>query len=221
MPRPRVPPPHAPAAPNPLHFAAGVRVATEYCLKRTPAALLLSLVALPAVWAQGDTFTAHSRLVVVPVAVTDAKGKFIDGLTAADFTLLDNGRVRDAQVDSWETGAAPISLVIAVQASGISAAALDKIHKVGAMIQPLITGDRGCAAVDAFASQVRWLQECTSDPARIGRALESIQPGEPKAARMLDAVSQGIARLKRRANTRRCCSCSLNRATAAARQRWI
>ncbi len=166
--------------------------------------LLLLLSPPAAAWAQeANTFAVDSRLVVVPVAVTDAKGKFIDGLTAADFTLLDNGRPREVQVDSWETGAAPISLVIAVQASGISAAALEKIRKVGAMIQPLITGDRGCAAVVAFAAHVRWLQECTSDPARIARALGSIQPGEPKVGRMLDAVDQGIARLKRRANSRR------------------
>lgn len=203
MPRPRVPPQHAFAARNPLRFVAGSRVATEsYVTRSLPALLLLS--AATAAWAQDTgTFAVQSRLVVVPVAVTDAKGKFIDGLTAADFTLLDDGRPREVQVDSWETGAAPISLVIAVQASGISAAALDKIRKVGAMIQPLITGDQGCAAVVAFASQVRWLQECTSDPARISRALESIQPGEPKAARLLDAVDQGIARLKRRANSRR------------------
>ncbi|MCC6538641.1 MAG: VWA domain-containing protein [Bryobacterales bacterium] len=171
-------------------------------MKRVLAAFLLLWLPVRA-WPQDNTFAVLSRLVVVPVAVTDAKGKFIDGLTAADFTLLDNGRLRDIQVDSWETGAAPISLVIAVQASGISAAALEKIRKVGAMIQPLITGERGCAAVVAFASQVSWLQECTSDAARIARAIESIQPGEPKAARLLDAVEQGIARLKRRANSRR------------------
>ena len=45
---------------------------------------------------------------------------------------------------------APIALVVAVQSSGISAAALAKVQKIGAMIQPLITGDRGRASLDRW-----------------------------------------------------------------------
>ena len=54
---------------------------------------------------------------------------------------------------------APVSLVVAVQCSGISAAVLAKINRVGGMIQPLVSGDRGRVAVIAYDDEVRVLQE--------------------------------------------------------------
>ena len=149
-------------------------------------------------------FDVQSRLVQVPVTVIDAKGKFVDGLEAGDFVILDNGQaVSQAAIDTIATGTAPIAIVIAIQSSGISTAALNKIRKVGSMIQPLITGDRGCAAVVSFASRVRWLAECTNDAFKVTSAFDRLQPGEEKAARMLDAVHEGIERLRRRAGSRR------------------
>jgi hypothetical protein len=95
-------------------------------------------------------FGVQSRLVLVPATVTDAKGRSLDTLEPSDFLVLDNGRPQKATVDSIATGVAPIALVVAIQASGISKAALEKVRKVGAMIEPFVTGDRGCAAVMAF-----------------------------------------------------------------------
>ena len=153
--------------------------------------------------AQDPEFNSESRLVLVPVTVADAEGRSIDGLEASDFHLYDNGVPQRAVVDSFATGVAPIALVIAVQSSGISAPVLAKVQKIGAMIQPLITGDRGCAALAAFDERVRWLQECTSDPDALSRAFYTLRPGEQKQARMLDAVHEAVERLRRRPNVRR------------------
>jgi VWFA-related protein len=163
--------------------------------------LLLALLA----HAQETTrFGAQSRLVQIPVTVTDAKGRTVDNLDAGDFVILDNGKPVDrTAIDTIATGTAPISIVIAVQASGISTAALAKIRKVGSMIQPLITGERGCAAVVSFASRVRWLTECTNDPSAITNAFAAFRPGEEKAGRMLDAMHEAIERLKKRSANRR------------------
>ena len=154
--------------------------------------------------AQETRFGAQSRLVQIPVTVTDGKGRSVDNLDAADFIILDNGKPVDrASIDTIATGTAPISIVVAVQSSGIATAALAKIRKVGSMIQPLITGERGCAAVVSFASRVRWLTECTNDPTAITNAFASFRPGEEKAGRMLDAVQEAIERLKARSGNRR------------------
>jgi VWFA-related protein len=157
--------------------------------------------------AQDSRFDVRSRLVIVPVAVTDLKGRSIDGLEASDFLLFDNGRPQKATVDTIDTGVAPVALVIAVQSSGISAAVLEKVHKIGAMIQPLITGDRGCVGLVSFDEGVRWLQDCTSDPDSLDLAFDKLQPelrpGEDKEARMLDAVQSAIEHLRRRPNARR------------------
>ncbi len=174
-------------------------------MKSFSAITVAALVTVTPALAQEPTrFGAQSRLVQVPVTVTDAKGKLVDGLEAGDFILLDNGKpVERAAIDTIATGTAPIAIVIAVQSSGISSAVLAKVRKIGAMIQPLITGDRGCAAVVSFAYRVRWLTECTNDAAKVTNAFWMLRPGEEKSGRMLDAVKEGIERLTKRPGARR------------------
>jgi VWFA-related protein len=164
-------------------------------------AAILSFV-LPLV-AQDSRFGVRSRLVLVPVTVTDANGRSVDDLDASDFLLLDGSRERKVTVDTIATGVAPIALVIAVQSSGISIPVLEKVRRIGAMIQPLVTGERGCAGLVTFAEDVEWLEDCTNDADKIQRAFHQIQPGKYRQAVMLDAVELAIARLRRQPNSRR------------------
>jgi VWFA-related protein len=158
----------------------------------------MKLALLAALFLQDPNFDVQSRFVLVPVAVTDAKGRPVDGLDTKDFALLDNGRKQKVLVDTIGTGVAPVALVIAVQSSGISGPVLEKVRKVSSMVQPLLTGDRGCAAVVAFSEKVEWLTECTRDPKELDLAFANLQPGEPKQARMLDAASAAVERLRPR-----------------------
>ena len=164
-------------------------------------AVVLALV-LP-LTAQDSRFGVRSRLVLVPATVTDANGRSVYDLGASDFLVLDDQRERKAVVDTLDTGVAPIALVIAVQSSGISAAVLEKVRRIGAMVQPLVTGERGCGALVSFAESVSWLQECTNDPDALQRAFRQIQAGKYKQAVMLDAVAAAIERLRRQPNARR------------------
>lgn len=153
--------------------------------------------------AQESHFDARARLVMVPVTVMDGKGRNVDGLEASDFVVLDNGEARRLIVDSTGTGVAPIALMIAVQASGISAAALEKVRKIGAMVQPLITGERGCAGLLSFAGRVTWMEDCTNDPGRLAASFGRLETGEERTGRMLDAAYEAIRRLRGMPNTRR------------------
>lgn len=161
------------------------------------------LVLLAVLAAEEPKFAVQSRLVLVPVTVTDGKGRAVEDLDTADFLLSDNGKQQTVAVDSFTTGVAPLALVVAVQSSGISAAALAKVQKIGSMIKPLITGVRGCAALVAFAERVQWLQECTASEDALGLAFGLLKPGEDKAAHMLDAVQEAIVHLAKRPNARR------------------
>ncbi|MGH9672955.1 MAG: VWA domain-containing protein [Bryobacteraceae bacterium] len=152
---------------------------------------------------QERRFQVQARLVQVPVTVTDSRGRTVDGLEAADFIILDNGRSQKGIVDVLNTGVAPIALIAAVQTSGISEPVLAKVRKIGSMIQPLITGEFGCGAVMSFAERVRWEQECTNNPDLLIAAFEGLQPGEHRIAHMLDAAAEAIDRLRRRPNARR------------------
>jgi VWFA-related protein len=156
------------------------------------------------VCAQESRFDVRSRLVLVPVNVADAKGRSVDDLAAPDFLVFDNGRPQKAIVDTIGSGVAPIALVIAVQSSGISIPVLEKVQKIGSMIQPLVTGDRGCAAVLSFAERLTWLQrDCSNGPYTVQRAFDELRPGEHKEARMLDAVHAAVEKLRSQQNARR------------------
>jgi VWFA-related protein len=168
-------------------------------------ALILALAAV--VSAQDTRFDVRSRLVLVPATVTDGKGRPVDGLRVGDFEVLDRGHIQRVTLDTFDTGLAPIALAIVVQSSGISAPVVEKVRKIGSMIAPLITGERGCAALVAFDQRVAWLQECTKDQSALDRAFAKLRPelhaGETKEAHMLDAVHVAVERLRSRANSRR------------------
>ena len=162
-------------------------------------ALLLGLSTL-LIAQQPPRFEVRSPLVMVPVSVTDAKNGFVSGLEASDFLVFDNGRAQKATVDTIDTGVAPIALVVAVQSSGISAAVIEKAQKIGVMIRPMVTGERGAAALVSFDQKVNWLQNFTNDEDALDDAFSQLRPltrpGEDKEARMLDAVHESIERLR-------------------------
>ena len=160
--------------------------------------LLGALVCL-SLFAQEPTIRTNVPLVLVPVTVTDSKGKSIDGLEQEDFRLEDDGAAqKDVRMDTSDTVLAPVALAVAIQSSGISQAALEKIHRVGGMIQPLVAGERGQAAVLAFDAEVRVLQQFTHDSDEINGAFEIVQPRTIKSARMIDAVLEGVRLLETR-----------------------
>lgn len=164
---------------------------------------LASVFVALGLWGQDARFDVQSRLVLVPVTVTDAKERAVLTLEPQDFAVFDNGRPQKATVDTIATGVAPIALVIAVQASGISEPVLQKVRKIGAMVQPIITGARGCAAVMAFSEKIEWLQECTNDADAVDIALQKIRHGNAKSGRMLDAAAEAIDRLRKQPKSRR------------------
>jgi len=83
----------------------------------------------------GAQFKSTATLVIAPTTVTDSKGKYIDALEPADLVLYDNGVRQPIQVDESFN---PISLVVAVQTSGNSAAILDKLGASGILFAGLL-----------------------------------------------------------------------------------
>ena len=72
------------------------------------------------------------------------------------------------------------------------------------MIQPVVTGERGCAGVVSFAGRVDWLQECTKDADALGRAFSKLRPAaDHTRGRMLDAVASAVEHLRQQPNARR------------------
>lgn len=158
----------------------------------------------PATSPDSLTIQTNVPLVLVPVTVTDKKGTIMDGLSVDDFVLTDDGKPQKIRMDTSDTVVAPISMVILIQSSGLSAPELNRIHSIGPMIKPLVTGDRGHVAVISYDRDIRLRQEFTSDSTKIQLAFEEVSPDIVKTARLLDAVAQGVDLLTTRpANSRR------------------
>jgi VWFA-related protein len=169
----------------------------------SPGTVRCLLCCAACVFAQDRPFRTEIHVVQVPVTVLNEKGANIDGLKAPDFSVLDNGDERRVSLDTFGTGVAPISLAIAIQTSGISKPALAKIRRIGGMIQPLVIGRRGEAAVLTFDDEINWRLDFTSDSEAIQKVIRAVQPGGGlRQARMLDAVVDAADLMKERKGRR-------------------
>jgi VWFA-related protein len=163
---------------------------------------LIFVVAFVAL-AQDATFHTTVPAVIAPTTVTDHKGKYVNGLTADDFSVLDNGVPQTIRLDTTDVTNIPIAMVFAVQTDDAAASAIQKIHKIGPMIQPLITGEAGHVAVVSYGSKVGLEQDFTSDPEEITRAFLNIKAESDRRAPMLDAVSNAVSMLHLRPSNER------------------
>ncbi len=145
------------------------------------------------------TFRTSVRNILAPVTVLDRSGGLVEGIEAGRFHLFDNNKEQKIAVDITVQ---PISLVIAIQQSDRVEAVLNQIHRIGPMIQPILTGGDGEAAVISFDSRIMTKQDFTNDPDKLDKAIQGIHAGNTPS-RMIDAVETGIQKLKSRNPNRR------------------
>src|SRR5580698_3080085 len=79
------------------------------------ASVMIALSVAAGAQQQPPPLQANAPLVLVAATVTDRKGNLIDGLTADDFVVADDGVRQDIRLDTSDTVLAPVSLVVAVQ----------------------------------------------------------------------------------------------------------
>jgi VWFA-related protein len=168
-------------------------------------ALLIGAGQIPAQEPPADAnadakFSVGVHVVEAPVTVVHKQGgSYVEGLQPQDFKLFDNGKAQDIHVDVTFQ---PISMVIAIQASDQIEGILPKINRIGSLIQPMIIGEQGEAAVLAFDHRFRVLQDFTSDATKIEVAIKSIKPGS-QSSRLTDAVIESARMLRSRPVSRR------------------
>ena len=149
--------------------------------------------------AQETTLKTTVPLVVVPTTITDREGHYARGLTPEDLQLFDNNVPRKIQVEELTM---PISVVVAIQTTQTAWAALDKIKKVGSMIEPLVAGDRGRCAVIWYDQAVTLAQDFTSDTATLEGAFKQIQAGGAGGS-AIEAVDKALEMLEKRKDDRK------------------
>jgi VWFA-related protein len=139
------------------------------------------------------------EVVQTPVLVFDKDGAYVNGIRPDEFRVFDNDKEQNINVD---VAFIPISLVICVQANSHVEGLLPQVNKIGNLLKPIVIGDQGEAAVVAYDSRIRTLQDFTNDPDKITTAMKKIYPGST-ANRMVDAVSYGTRMLASRPKNRR------------------
>ena len=147
-------------------------------------------------WAQ---FRTTSTLVLAPVTITDASGKYVDGLQPEDLILYDNNVPQPIQV---EEAFNPLALIVAIQASANSSANLEKLGDTGILFTHVVAGDRGLTSLLAFADDTRVLSDFTANPDRLAVNLRSLHP-RGKGAATLEAVAEALATLNKRPSSQR------------------
>jgi Ca-activated chloride channel family protein len=117
---------------------------------------------------QTQVFRTAANLVPLNVTVTDGQKQFVKGLTAADFTVLEDG-VRQ-QVEFFEATEVPLDLIILLDTSSSMSDKMDVVHEAAVgFLKNLRSRDRG--AVVAFADTVDVLQQLTSDRQALEQAV--------------------------------------------------
>jgi VWFA-related protein len=174
-------------------------------------AILLGLVALAAVSAQQapapdqpqpsakSDITVTTIEVQVPVTVHDRDENIVNGLQPRNFRLYDNGKEQNISVDATYQ---PLSMVIAIQNSASVEEILPQVKKIGSMLETMVVGDQGEAAVITFDGTIRVRQDFTNEVVKISEALNKILPGAT-SSRLVDAYTQGVRMLSNRPKNRR------------------
>jgi len=146
--------------------------------------MLLLLVTTP--FGQDAPIKIDTRLVSVPVIVSDRSGRYIPNLTASDFTVLQDG-VRQT-IDFFAAVEEPLTVAILIDTSQSTRPVLGNIKdSASSFIRHLSPQDR--AMIVAFDYDIHGLSRLTSDQDELRRAIKRAEiPDSMFRTRLRDAV---------------------------------
>jgi VWFA-related protein len=148
---------------------------------------------------QPTTIRTTVPLVVAPVTVLDKQGRHVHGLSAEDFLLLDHGKRTRIDV---EVSTTPVSVVFVIETNQNARAGVGKLQKVGSMVEPLLTGAGGEAAILTYNDKVNVIREFTRDPQEMTVSFRRLFT-DGRKGKMLDGIQRAIDLLATRNTERR------------------
>jgi VWFA-related protein len=144
------------------------------------------------------TIRVPVRLVTVPALVFSSDNRLIPDLHMSNFRVLDNGREQSIRM---EAAAAPVSIAVVIQVNQDVRQYVPFIAKTGSVINALVAGESGEAAVIAYSDEVSVIQPFHAGG--VSSAFKTISSAG-KSARMIDAAARAVKLLaeRPRANSR-------------------
>jgi Ca-activated chloride channel homolog len=147
------------------------------------------------------TFKASVEVVTVTASVRDQRGRVVEGLTAADFEVLDSGA--STKIRDFYVGESPISLAILLDISGSMAVGGNMNRAREAVnVATLLLRDRGDeAALFTFDSKLVEVVDFTKDLGKIRTV--SLQGNPWGQTSLYDAIEEAARAVGERASKHR------------------
>jgi Ca-activated chloride channel family protein len=164
-------------------------------------AALIMMTAAASLWAQEPRYvlSVDVDLVNVTASVIDESGKYVDGLSAGDFQVFEDGRQQEISFFSHDSRV-PISLGVLIDISG---SLQDKLRQglqtVRGIASTLSSGDE--MFVITFNSRVDVRQAFTSDPEQIQQSLREMHAHGETA--VYDAIAAGLRAMQTAKHSKR------------------
>jgi len=140
------------------------------------------------------------ELVTTPVTVRNSSGELVYDLSPADFRIFDNGV--EQKIEEFDMGGDPLSLVVVFQTSSRIAPFLPRLRETGVLFSQAVLGQTGETAILGFHDRVETLLEFTNDAEAIDKTIAKLPEGT-SGARLYDALSAAVGKLRTRPGTRR------------------
>jgi len=175
---------------------AGVLAPQRAWPQSTARGRTISSVASPD--AARQNFSVDSTLVLVNVAVTDARGRFVAGLEQQDFQLFEDKIAQTVAYFSAEE--APVSVALVLDFSGSMASAFGKLQQaVAEFLKSANPLDEFCLI--EFRDRPEMSMGFTSAPGAIQNRVALTKPEGNTA--LLDAVYLGLRHMRKARNARK------------------
>lgn len=144
------------------------------------------------------TFHLDSTLVMVPVTVTDAVGRFVQGLQVSNFTVMDEKNPQE--IISFSRESAPVSIGIVLDMSGSMQKRIATAHSaVREFLRTIEPADE--VFLVTFSDRAMLATDFSSDDADISGTLLATRPSGGTA--LFDAVALAIHHMRGARNERR------------------
>ena len=147
----------------------------------------------PAADAQTPIFKGGVQEVIVPVTVTDEKGKFVSDLVQSDFQVFDQGKLQNIQYFTRERSQ-PVVVGFLVDLSNNSRTHWKNFQDAAIeLVNTLLPGDKKYAGyLIGYGNEAELMVNTTNDPEKLMDKLRKLKPGGGSA--LYDAIYQACTR---------------------------